>query len=223
MWKLSPLLGLAGFAIPGVNSRWLRAARETHAMAISSLRDASKLAPVYPVSALTPIEHFPVNSYLTEDPGAALDQWKLTVTGAVARPGEYTLKQIRSLPRIQQITQHVCIEGWAAIGSFAGARLADFLRLVGAEPGARFVEWECADDYYEFVEIPAALHPQTLLCYEMYGEPLRTGHGAPLRLQMPAKLGYKQAKWLTSLRVSHVLGKRRGTWVDQGYPPDGNL
>ncbi len=60
------------------------------------------------------------------------------------------------------------------------------------------------------------MHPQTLLCYEMYDRPLSRGHGAPLRLQIPTKIGYKQAKYLTYLAVSHVL-KSAGYWEDQGY------
>lgn len=109
------------------------------------------------------------------------------------------------------------------VGSFAGARMSDFLRLVGAAPDARFIEMECADDYYEFIEMPAAVHPQTLLCYEMYGRDLTPAHGAPLRLQTPAKLGYKQAKHLVEMRVTRVLSARRGYWVDQGYPAYGGL
>ena len=62
------------------------------------------------------------------------------------------------------------------------------------------------------------LHPQTLFCYEMYGQPLDRGHGAPLRLQMPTKLGYKQAKYLDTIRVTNVLkAGKRGYWEDQGY------
>ena len=61
-----------------------------------------------------------------------------------------------------------------------------------------------------------ALHPQTLLCYEMYGQPLTREHGAPLRLKIPTKVGYKQAKYLTDLKVTNVL-ERVGYWEDQGY------
>ena len=63
----------------------------------------------------------------------------------------------------------------------------------------------------------SCLHPQTLLCYEMYGKPLDRGHGAPLRIHMPTKLGYKSSKYLISLRVSNVLSRDKGFWEDQGY------
>jgi len=109
------------------------------------------------------------------------------------------------------------------IGNFGGARLTDFLIMVGADSAARFVEVECADDYYESIDIESAMHPQSLLCYEMSGQPLQRGHGAPLRLQMPTKLGYKQAKYLTSLRVTNVLSGRNGYWEDQGYSWHGGL
>ncbi len=221
--KLSPLLSLAAFAVPSIQRRLLAGGRELTGTAQSSLRRAAAIAPSFSTSDLTPIENFPVNAYLTEDPGVDIGAWRLSVTGAVERPGEYTLAQIKSLPKIHQITRHVCIEGWPVIGSFAGARLADFLKFVGAAPDAHFIEVECADDYYEFIEMPAALHPQTLLCYEMYGGDLTPAHGAPLRLQTPAKLGYKQAKHLVEMRVTRVLGARRGYWVDQGYPAYGGL
>jgi DMSO/TMAO reductase YedYZ molybdopterin-dependent catalytic subunit len=108
------------------------------------------------------------------------------------------------------------VEGWDVIGRFGGAQLSDFLQLVGADPAARFITVNCADDYYESLDMATALHPQTLLCYEMYEQPLTREHGAPLRLQIPTKVGYKQAKYLTELKVAHVLD-RVGYWEDQGY------
>src|SRR5439155_10322752 len=159
---------------------------------------------------------FPINDYDVDDPEVDFDKWTLTVSGAVQKPGDYTLSQIQTLSKIMQNTRHVCIEGWDVIGRFGGVRLADFLRMVGADPAARFVTVDCADDYYESLDMASALHPQTLLCYEMYGRPLTREHGAPLRLNIPIKIGYKQAKYLTGLKVTHVLEKV-GYWEDQGY------
>ena len=70
---------------------------------------------------------------------------------------------------------------------------------------------------YESIDMASARHPQSLLCYEMYGQALSRGHGAPLRLVMPTKLGYKQAKYVVALNVTSVLSSRRGYWEDQGY------
>jgi DMSO/TMAO reductase YedYZ molybdopterin-dependent catalytic subunit len=151
-----------------------------------------------------------------DDPEVDLANWKLAVSGALQKPGEYTLAQVQSLPKHMQNTRHVCVEGWDVIGNFGGTRLSDFLRAIGADITSRFITLECADDYYESLDMATALHPQTLLCYEMYGKPLTREHGAPLRLQVPTKIGYKQAKYLTSLKVTNVL-ERVGYWEDQGY------
>jgi DMSO/TMAO reductase YedYZ molybdopterin-dependent catalytic subunit len=190
-----------------------------------SLRSFRKdaLAQTFPDSAVAPFAKFPYNSYLDDDPGMDLERWSLTVEGAVARPGRFTLAQIQALPKVSQNTLHVCIEGWSVVGSFAGARVADLLRLAGADPRAQFLAVACGDDYETSLDMASACHPQSLLCYEMYGRPLDRGHGAPLRLQMPTKLGYKQAKYLTRLEVKHVLPARLGTWEDRGYGWHGGL
>ena len=103
------------------------------------------------------------------------------------------------------------------IGRFGGARISDFLKLAGADLNSQFLYVECADDYYESLDMPTALHPQSLLCYEMYDQPLTRTHGAPLRLRLPTRIGYKSAKYLTSLMVTNVV-PRVGYWEDQGYP-----
>jgi DMSO/TMAO reductase YedYZ molybdopterin-dependent catalytic subunit len=220
--KLAPLAAFGAFAVPGLQSRLLERGREfmsTAQRAIGPMR----LAPTFTAADLTPLKQFPVNAYLTDDPGVDPAEWRLKIHGAVARPTEFTLAQLRALPRFTQITRHICIEGWTVIGSFTGVRLSEVLRHVGAASDARLVEFECADDYYESLDLPAAVHPQTMLCYEMYGEPLTPAHGAPLRLQMPIKLGYKQAKHVVEMRVARVQTARRGYWVDQGYPAYGGI
>src|SRR5204863_845278 len=169
-------------------------------------------------------EKFPYNGYDVIDPEVDLESWTLNVEGLVQKPGEYQLASIQALPKIVQNTRHVCVEGWDVIGNFGGARVGDFLKLVGADTSARFVEVECADDYYESLDMESLLQPQSLLCYEMYGKPLDRGHGAPLRMQLPTKLGYKQPKYITTLRVTNVLkANKRGYWEDQGYGWFGGL
>jgi DMSO/TMAO reductase YedYZ molybdopterin-dependent catalytic subunit len=174
------------------------------------------LAPVFADSELTPFNKFPINGYDVDDPEVDFNKWNLTVAGAVQRSGDYTLAQIQALPKFNQNTRHVCVEGWDVIGKFGGVRLSDFLKMIGADTTARFVTVECADDYYESLDMATALHPQTMLCYEMYGQPLTREHGAPLRLTIPTKVGYKQAKYLTDLKVTNLLDKV-GYWEDQGY------
>jgi DMSO/TMAO reductase YedYZ molybdopterin-dependent catalytic subunit len=214
--KLTPAVALGAFAIPRLQAPLLKAGLGFSDWASAKLFRSAHLAPTFSDSDLTPFDQFPINDYDVDDPGIDLEKWRLTVGGAVEEPGAYTLAQIQILPRIRQDTRHVCVEGWNVIGRFGGARLSDFLKMVGADLTARFLAVECADDYYESLDMATALHPQTLLCYEMYDQPLTREHGAPLRLQIPTKIGYKQAKYLTDLKVTHVLEKV-GYWEDQGY------
>ena len=214
--KLAPVLAVGAFAIPPLQKPLLKAGLGFSDWASARLFRSRHLAPVFAHSELTPFEKFPINGYDVEDPGVDLEKWTLTVAGAVQKPGEYTLAQIQVLTKCTQNTRHVCIEGWDVIGRFGGVRLSDFLKMIGADPTARFVTVECADDYYESLDMATAVHPQSLLCYEMYGQSLTREHGAPLRLSVPTQIGYKQAKYLTDLKVSHVLEKV-GYWEDQGY------
>jgi len=214
--KLTPVVALGAFAIPKLRTPLLRAGLGFGDWASAKLFRPGRLASTFADSELTPFEKFPVNGYDVDDPGVIFEDWTLTVSGAVQKPGDYTLAQIQALPRMRQNTRHVCIEGWDVIGRFGGTRLSEFLKLIGADPTARFVSVQCADDYYESLDMATAMHPQTLLCDEMYDRPLTREHGAPLRLAIPTKIGYKQAKYLTDLKVTHIL-ERVGYWEDQGY------
>lgn len=215
--KLSPLLLLGGFAVPAFRNRLLEAGVAWSDTASGLLFRQDHLAGASSDRDLVPLDRFPFNGYDVLEPEIDFETWRLTVGGAVAHPGEYTLDQIRALPRVTENTRHVCVEGWDVVGRFGGARLGDFLAMVGAAPDARFLTVTCADDYYESLDIESARHPQSLLCYEMYDRPLERGHGAPLRLTLPTKLGYKHAKYLTTLDVTRVLPARRSYWSDQGY------
>jgi DMSO/TMAO reductase YedYZ molybdopterin-dependent catalytic subunit len=222
--KLSPLLILGAFAIPRVRDGLLEKGVALSDLASGEYFSSSRLVRTFNDSDVVPFNKFPYNGYDVIDPEVDLESWTLTVEGLVKNPGEFELAKIQALPKVVQNTRHVCVEGWDAIGNFGGARVSDFLRLIGADTSARYVEVECADDYYESLDMASILQPQSLLCYEMYGKPLDRGHGAPLRLQMPSKLGYKQAKYLTALRVTNVLkSDGRGYWEDQGYSWHGGL
>jgi DMSO/TMAO reductase YedYZ molybdopterin-dependent catalytic subunit len=214
--KLAPVLALGAFAIPSLQPGLLKKGLGFSDWASARLFRPGHMATTFDDNELTPFPKFPINGYDVEDPGVDFDAWTLTVTGAVQKPGDYKLSAFQSLPRYRQNTRHVCVEGWDVIGRFGGARLSDFLQMIGADLTAKFVTVECADDYYESLDMATALHPQTLLCYEMYEQPLTRQHGAPLRLTIPTKIGYKQAKYLTDLKVTRVLD-RVGYWEDQGY------
>ena len=214
--KLAPVLALGAFAIPGVQELLLKKGLGFSDWMSARLFRGGHLAPTFSDTELTPFDKFPINDYDVDDPGVIFENWTLTVSGLVQKPGDYKLEQIQALPPLRQNTKHVCVEGWDVIGRFGGACLSDFLRMIGADTSAKFITVACADDYYESLDMATALHPQTLLCYEMYDRPLTREHGAPLRLNVPTKIGYKQAKYLTDLKVTNVLDKV-GYWEDQGY------
>jgi DMSO/TMAO reductase YedYZ molybdopterin-dependent catalytic subunit len=144
--------------------------------------------------------------------------FRLRVEGLVQRPLSLSLADLAALPQREMVIRHVCVEGWAAIVAWGGVRLADVLALAGASPLAGYLAFDSADGYFETWDRPTALHPQTLLVSRMNGAPLPAANGAPLRLASPLKLGYKQSKWVTGIRLLASLDpQRRGTWEDQGY------
>jgi DMSO/TMAO reductase YedYZ molybdopterin-dependent catalytic subunit len=146
--------------------------------------------------------------------------WKLTVEGASApgQPLSLTLDQIKALPKVEMITQLNCIEGWSRVLKWGGVRFRDFARKYA--PGKMdlngYVGLETPDrGYYVGLDMPAALHPQTLLCYEMNGEPLPDEHGAPLRLVIPVKYGIKNLKRIG--KISFTKTRPPDFWAERGY------
>ena len=220
---LAPAAALGALAYPAVRESVLKAGLALNDRVSEALFGPTRLAPTFADNELTAFGKFPYNSFDTNEPDIDFDEWQLIVEGEVERPGRYPLGALLALPKQVQNVQHVCIEGWSVIGQFGGARLADFLDHVGADPGARFVSVLCHDDYYTSYDMASCRHPQSLLCYEMYARPLDRGHGAPLRIHMPTKLGYKSAKYMFSLRVSRTPPRQWGFWEDQGYSWHGGL
>lgn len=157
-----------------------------------------------------------VNSF-DGTPKIDLANYRLQVNGQVKRPLNLSLDDLRRLPYESQITQHVCVEGWAAVVQWGGVKLADVLQLAGVKSTARYVYFSSADGYYESWDLASALHPQTLLAYQKNDAPLPAENGAPLRLAAPIKLGYKLSKWVTAITATDQLTAKRGYWEDQGY------
>ena len=108
-----------------------------------------------------------------------------------------------ALPQQAQITRHICIEGWSQIGQWSGVPLGTFLRRVGADLSARYVNFKCFDGYSTSIDMASALQPQTILALDFEEKPLAPQWGAPLRLRIPTKLGFKSAKNLEAIEVTN--------------------
>ena len=157
--------------------------------------------------------------------------WKLVVDGLVQRPSQYSLEDLRRLPSRTQITRHDCVEGWSCIAKWRGVPLSTVIRQAGLKPEARFLAFHCADSleltldgsgqYYETIDLVDALHPQTILAYDMNDRPVGVPHGAPLRLRLERQLGYKMAKYVMRIEAIASFDKlfrgKGGYWEDRGY------
>jgi hypothetical protein len=127
---------------------------------------------------------------------------------------------LMTLPRVDLVTEFKCVEGWSSITHWGGVRLRDFIdahppeKVNGRDP--RYVYMETPDgDYYCGYDMAAARHPQSLLVTEMGGQPLTQEHGAPLRLHMPIKYGYKQIKRIGL--IAYTDTKPDDYWTKLGY------
>ena len=175
----------------------------------------------YEQSDISP--YFWVNGYPPESEeykGLAQHNFKdyaLEVYGLVGKPTRFSLDDLRNLPRQKQITLHNCIQGWSGIAEWSGVPLTEILKLCETKSDAKYVVFmsyqlgkqsvkseltEAFDKtYYEVLNMELATHPQTILAYEMNGEPLPIAHGAPLRLRVETLLGYKMVKYLRSIEL----------------------
>lgn len=179
------------------------------------LFDPTRLAPTYPASMIT--RPFPFNAFYGEDEITEVDgdAWRLELSGLVAERAPWTLARLHTLPKTEQITRHICVEGWSAIGRWGGVPFAHFLKRVGADLGAKYVGFKCADDYFTSIDMATALHPQTLMALTYDGATLPPRYGYPMKLRMPTKLGYKNPKHIQAIFVSNT--NPGGYWEDQGY------
>jgi hypothetical protein len=179
----------------------------------------SSLSPQFPRSAARMPR---VNGSIGLDANLDPATWRLQVIGSAGEhsPQSFTLDQIRAFPRVEMTTELRCIEGWSDVVHWAGARLADLASVTGlATHGARRLGYAALQtpdgQYFVGLDMASALHPQTLLCYEMDGRPLTPEHGAPLRLVIPVKYGIKNLKQIGTIRFTDV--RPADYWAEQGY------
>ncbi len=191
-------------AVLGFNERVIRTA----------LYSDRHLVRTYPASAVGNIK---VNGDIGIENPIDPAAWQLDLAPLEGPARMLTIDDIRSLPRYEETINFKCVEGWSTVTQFAGARLADFTaRFAPGSGKAAFVAMQTpGKDYYVGLDMPSALHPQTLLAYEMNGAPLTDAHGAPLRLVIPVKYGIKNIKRIG--RIAYTNRRPADYWAEQGY------
>lgn len=189
----------------------------------------TQLAKEFPPEAVTAAR---VNSDIGMTTKLEPATWTLAVGGLAGRADDLilTLDDIKQLPRTEMITEFKCIEGWSTIVHWAGVRFSDFAAKYqpqtkdGSQPDAasrpqdlvEYVSLSTPDSkYYVGWDMPSIMHPQTLLAYEMNGEPLKPEHGAPLRIASPTKYGIKQIKRIG--RIEFTANRPNDFWAESGY------
>jgi DMSO/TMAO reductase YedYZ molybdopterin-dependent catalytic subunit len=183
----------------------------------STLFRPDKLAPSFPES-MVPRE-FRYNSQYGVDEIPIINPrtWRLEFAGLVSDKRPWRLEQLEAMPQTSYVARHVCVEGWSMIGKWGGVPLRSLLKQVGADLTAKYVAFRCDDriNYSSSIDMASALHRQTILCLTYADLPIEPKFGAPMRLKMTTKLGFKQPKYITSLEVTNEYPG--GYWEDLGY------
>lgn len=189
-------------------SRWNNFVQE-------ELFSRTKLAPEFPESMA--VKDFRYNAWYQAPlaPVIEASEYKLELAGLIADKRPWTVRQLYALPQKSQVTRHVCVEGWSMIGKWTGTPLKTFLNMVGADITAKYVGFVCADGYYGSIDMPTALHPQTIMAFQLSDNILPVKYGFPFKIRIPTKLGFKQPKFVTAIYVTNR--NPGGFWVDRGY------
>ncbi|WP_170526333.1 protein-methionine-sulfoxide reductase catalytic subunit MsrP [Ruegeria arenilitoris] len=146
------------------------------------------------------------------------EPWSVTIDGLVDRPGEYDFQDIMSEMTIEErIYRFRCVEAWSMVVPWNGFELADLLNMAGVQEGAKYVAFETAlrpDEmpgvaypvldwpYREGLRLDEALHPLTIMATGIYGRPIPNQNGAPLRLVVPWKYGFKSIKSIVRITLT---------------------
>jgi DMSO/TMAO reductase YedYZ molybdopterin-dependent catalytic subunit len=148
------------------------------------------------------------------------ETWRLSVSGLVGKPVDLSYDELRSLPRVEQVSTFHCVTGWTVENvRWAGVRIQDVLAPAAPSGRAHALRFVSAEEpYVDYLTLQQAGLHDVLLAYEMDGKPLPRAHGAPLRLVIPEMYGYKNVKWLKGIELVSADGS--GYWEQLGYDRD---
>ena len=227
-------VGLGALAVGLGTKELLRPS--TEAMAADKINGLQK-SPFSTTEKITPIEdvtHY--NNYYEfstekEEPAKLAQNfrtrpWTVTIDGAVPKKQKWDIDSlIKFAPPEERIYRHRCVEGWSIVVPWIGFSLSEVIKRAQPLGKAKFVEFTSIYDpaqmpgqrqnilnwpYVEGLRMDEAMHPLTLLCFGMYGETLANQDGAPLRLIVPWKYGFKSAKAI--VKISFKEHEPMTTW-----------
>ncbi len=160
-----------------------------------------------------------VNSTIgMNDKGFDAAMWMLVIKKMNGSVLKLSLKDITSLPKTEIVFDFKCVEGWDEISYWGGVKFSDFMAhyKLEEETTLQYVGLSTPDEkYYVGIDMDSAMHPQTLLAYEVNGKPLPALHGQPLRLIIPVKYGIKNLKRIGNISFSN--GRPPDYWAERGY------
>ena len=147
--------------------------------------------------------------------------WVVSVEGDVAKPRKFTMEEILKIaPLEERIYRHRCVEAWSIVVPWIGFSFSNLVKLVEPTPKAQFVAFQSYYDsrqmpqgrwagiefpYVEGLRVDEAMNPLTLLCVGMYGDSLPNQDGAPVRLVIPWKYGFKSIKSLVKIKFQSKM------------------
>lgn len=173
----------------------------------------SEISPFFRINGYPPISAYPQAKGGDDEYERLLAEnfadYRLEIKGLVESPLSLSQAELRALPKQEQTTMHHCIQGWSSIGRWGGVPMREILDRCRPLPEARYLVFRSfgmheysGKPYYECVTLEIGRHDQTILAYELNGEPLPLQHGAPLRVRFETKLGFKMVKFLKSIEVA---------------------
>ena len=173
-------------------------------------RGVSGVPPGQYVTAKMPVMTFGVTPRLEQ---AA---WRLRVTGLVKNPVELDWDGFMAMPQTAVDAAFHCVTQWSRLqNAWEGVRVTDVLELAEPLLEARHVMAHCADGYTTNVDLEVLSRPESLLAHRHDGALLAADHGAPVRLVVPSRYGWKSAKWVHTLEL--MAADAPGFWEQNGY------
>lgn len=226
-------LSFLGFAVAGTTSffgwKWLnhqpqkdgtlqplRSTLERNEKLLTSTFSNNHLVKTYPVAAAD--KNVRKNGMYGLQNSIDENAWQLQVRKDDGSMVLFHLDDIKKLPKKEVIYDFKCVEGWSQIQHWGGVSLKDFIEANGLkdQTSLKYIGMQTPNkQYYVGLDMPSALHPQTILAYEMNGQPLTPEHGFPLRLIVPVKYGIKNLKCIGLMYFSNT--KPRDYWAERGY------